>query len=121
MIFKTDTTNYFRYWGKASPSENGEWDYHLLPYHCLDVAAVGKVILQRSSTLDNLAKQCNVGPDIFLNWFLFVIAIHDIGKFSNGFQAILPDICRLLRQGVINSNYRDKHWSIGFRFLFDKK
>ena len=28
---------YFRYWGKAE--RDGE-RYHLLPYHCLDVAAV---------------------------------------------------------------------------------
>lgn len=29
---------YFRYWGKAE--KDGD-RYHLLPYHCLDVAAVG--------------------------------------------------------------------------------
>jgi hypothetical protein len=32
---------YFKYWGKARKKENGEgYDYHLLPYHCLDVAAI---------------------------------------------------------------------------------
>lgn len=30
--------SYFRYWGKA---EKDGTAYHLLPYHCLDVAAVG--------------------------------------------------------------------------------
>lgn len=51
---------YYRYWGKArkvasppgSLSTRGEgeyntdgngWEYHLLVYHCLDVAAVGRV------------------------------------------------------------------------------
>ncbi len=29
---------YYQYWGKA----DGEGNYHLLPYHCLDVAAVGE-------------------------------------------------------------------------------
>lgn len=30
---------YFCYWGKANIDPNGEGaDYHLLPYHCLDVA-----------------------------------------------------------------------------------
>ncbi len=29
---------YFKYWGKAEKDGAG---YHLLPYHCLDVAAVG--------------------------------------------------------------------------------
>jgi hypothetical protein len=31
--------NYFRYWGKA---EKEGLRYHLLPYHCLDVAAMGQ-------------------------------------------------------------------------------
>ncbi len=32
----------YRYWGKAKKDHDGEGaDYHLLPYHCLDVAAVG--------------------------------------------------------------------------------
>lgn len=34
---ETENKNYFRYWGKAEKDGSG---YHLLPYHCLDVAAV---------------------------------------------------------------------------------
>jgi CRISPR-associated endonuclease/helicase Cas3 len=30
--------SYFRYWGKAKKGDR----FHLLPYHCLDVAAVGE-------------------------------------------------------------------------------
>ncbi len=30
-------SSYYRYWGKAEKEGPG---YHLLPYHCLDVAAV---------------------------------------------------------------------------------
>ncbi|MES9940168.1 MAG: HD domain-containing protein [Candidatus Thiodiazotropha sp. 6PLUC2] len=30
------TKQYFKYWGKASREDDS---YHLLPYHCLDVAA----------------------------------------------------------------------------------
>lgn len=33
--------NYFRYWGKADPSYEGDPKWHPLPYHCLDVAAEG--------------------------------------------------------------------------------
>lgn len=32
--------NYFRYWGKARKECEEGVPYHLLPYHCLDVAAV---------------------------------------------------------------------------------
>jgi CRISPR-associated endonuclease/helicase Cas3 len=31
------TPSYYKYWGKAD-KDTGK--YHLLPYHCLDVAAV---------------------------------------------------------------------------------
>lgn len=35
---------YFKYWGKARIRDDGSgYDYHLLPYHCLDVAAVGRI------------------------------------------------------------------------------
>ncbi|MFC3394161.1 HD domain-containing protein [Brenneria rubrifaciens] len=39
---------YFRYWGKARQSQDlpGGDDYHLLPYHCLDVAACGYCALR---------------------------------------------------------------------------
>ena len=34
--------SYSRYWGKAGKPEEGQpLRYHLLPRHCLDVAAVG--------------------------------------------------------------------------------
>ena len=37
----------YRCWGKARPDEQGGPQYHLLSYHCLDVAATGRVLLQR--------------------------------------------------------------------------
>jgi CRISPR-associated endonuclease/helicase Cas3 len=36
---------YYQYWGKTA--EGG--GYHLLPYHCLDVAAVGEVFLRNNT------------------------------------------------------------------------
>lgn len=36
--------SYWRYWGKASPGEHDQ-PCHLLPFHCLDVAAVGWQLL----------------------------------------------------------------------------
>ncbi|MGZ8945870.1 MAG: HD domain-containing protein [Methylococcaceae bacterium] len=42
---------YYKYWGKArSDNENGA-NYHLLPYHCLDVAAVGWQLLAPDKSL----------------------------------------------------------------------
>ncbi len=36
----SDTALYYKYWGKAKPEAGDGPAYHLLPYHCLDVAAV---------------------------------------------------------------------------------
>ncbi|MGH8802245.1 MAG: hypothetical protein ACREX6_08115 [Casimicrobiaceae bacterium] len=35
--------SYLSYWGKARPRANGGPQFHLLAYHCLDVAATGRV------------------------------------------------------------------------------
>jgi CRISPR-associated endonuclease/helicase Cas3 len=38
-----DKSLYYKYWGKVRKKEDGGgYEYHLLPYHCLDVAAVGR-------------------------------------------------------------------------------
>ncbi|UZR28333.1 HD domain-containing protein [Methylococcus mesophilus] len=42
---------YFRYWGKARKEGEPDAPYHLLPYHCLDVAAVDAVLLERHGFL----------------------------------------------------------------------
>ena len=42
---KIVAVTFFSYWGKARPAgEKGE-SYHLLPFHCLDVAACGRLLL----------------------------------------------------------------------------
>ena len=45
---------YFCYWGKAQKNEQENDNtpgYHLLPYHCLDVAAVADVWWHQSHSL----------------------------------------------------------------------
>jgi hypothetical protein len=34
--------SYYRYWGKARTDDETGQEYHLLPYHCLDVEGVEK-------------------------------------------------------------------------------
>lgn len=38
-------------WGKSCSIEDKETNYHLLVYHCLDVAAVGTVLLEKDKLL----------------------------------------------------------------------
>ena len=61
-----------------------------LVYHSLDVAAVGQVLLRTNDRLcrlfDRLGLDC---PDMEA-LFCFLVALHDLGKFSKSFQAKAP-------------------------------
>jgi len=75
---------YFRYWGKVEREGDG---YHLLPYHCLDVAAVGASWWDGSPAIRHGFKLNNDLPEEQLRaWVLFFIALHDYGKFDVRFQ-----------------------------------
>ncbi len=37
--------SFWLYWGKARPVDGSDAAFHLLPYHCLDVAAVATTYL----------------------------------------------------------------------------
>lgn len=89
----------FRYWGKAKKDTQEEGaDYHLLPYHCLDVAAVADVWLQASNTLtQQIALQLGVSTDLAKRIVLFYVLLHDLGKFDARFQNFREDIRQLLQ------------------------
>lgn len=92
--------SYFKYWGKAKKDENGEDcpDYHLLPYHCLDVAAVADVWLDESNTLlQQVTSYLNVAPKKSKQICLFFILLHDLGKFDARFQNFREDIRQILQ------------------------
>ncbi|HYE00979.1 MAG TPA: CRISPR-associated helicase Cas3' [Alphaproteobacteria bacterium] len=81
-------------WGKAA---RGSTDWHPLPYHMLDVAAVLDLGLQRrpqllsalSAGLEMQEAECRA-------MLLAVLALHDVGKVAHGFQMLRPDIAALL-------------------------
>jgi CRISPR-associated endonuclease/helicase Cas3 len=79
---------YYRYWGKAKPdADNDGPAYHLLPYHCLDVAAVADVWLHQSDSLRRrFTDITGLSNKQTRAWVLFFIALHDYGKFDLRFQ-----------------------------------
>ncbi|SHG42318.1 CRISPR-associated endonuclease/helicase Cas3 [Marisediminitalea aggregata] len=89
-----DYPPYFKYWGKAKKdSEQPGADYHLLPYHCLDVAAVADKWLELSPVLlKRFALYLNVEPDLARRIVLFFVLLHDLGKFDGRFQHFREDI-----------------------------
>ncbi len=81
---------YYSYWGKAE--KEGE-RYHLLAYHCLDVAAVLEVLFETNPLLRERVELLSPLPfNQTLPLFLFFTALHDIGKFSLPFQNKRLDI-----------------------------
>lgn len=116
----TSIPPYMRYWGKAKkyPDLEGA-DYHLLPYHCLDVAAVADVWLNKSPTLINqISNQIEKEPDFTRRILLFFTLLHDLGKFDARFQHFREDI-RLKLQGDEWEVERDlidySHGSSGYK------
>lgn len=78
----------WRYWGKARRTDDNVGDdYHLLPYHALDVASVAALWWDRSPALRHLfSDSSGVEEQKIRAWVLFFIALHDLGKFDVRFQ-----------------------------------
>ncbi|EGX6616199.1 CRISPR-associated helicase Cas3' [Salmonella enterica] len=113
--------NYLRYWGKTSKSPtNITSSYHLLAYHCLDVAACGyNIIKENIFSSKNTLDECNIKETNAENWIIWFLASHDIGKFARGFQkyAEFPD--SPLVPPVSGISALERHDSLGF-YLWGK-
>jgi len=107
--------SFFRYWGKAERDGTG---YHLLPYHCLDVAAVGHVLLSKNPVLRHkFAAITGLGEDTCIRWLVLFLAFHDIGKFAESFQNLRPDLLKKLQTATSRKQYTVRHDSLGNLFL----
>ena len=108
--------SYFQYWGKVQKNP-GQQDssYHLLPYHCLDVAAVGHVLLEQNQPYrENLTRLTGLDSQYFIPWYTFLLALHDIGKFADSFQNLNPDVLQALQKRTSERQYGLRHDSLGF-------
>jgi CRISPR-associated endonuclease/helicase Cas3 len=95
MNMKSDIPMYYRYWGKASKEDNS---YHLLPYHCLDVAAVGLEYLNREALFcDWVCTHLECNSEQGKQWMIFWLSLHDLGKFSEAFQSQKSELFELLQ------------------------
>ncbi|MBX3644123.1 MAG: CRISPR-associated helicase Cas3' [Rubrivivax sp.] len=81
-------SSYHRYWGKARPGLESRQRFHLLAYHCLDVAAVMRRLCDTAwgRRLPAPIREALV-PSL-----PFFAAMHDLGKFSRGFQNLVRDL-----------------------------
>ena len=84
---------YYQYWAKSKPNpgEPGTYKYHLLPYHCLDVAAVGSILIEKNPhLLTAMSAELEVPFEELEKIVLFFLAVHDTGKISAAFQGQCP-------------------------------
>ncbi|WP_100158464.1 CRISPR-associated helicase/endonuclease Cas3 [Proteus columbae] len=84
--------DYYSYWGKFKSDNNSEC-YHLLPYHSLDVAAVGSILFSADTKIvKDISDFLQINAEDFSKLFYFILSLHDIGKFSSSFQYIGKNI-----------------------------
>ncbi|MDP1698375.1 MAG: CRISPR-associated endonuclease Cas3'' [Xanthomonadaceae bacterium] len=103
-----------RYWGKARPGIAGNANYHPLPYHSLDVAAVGYAYLKvHPQLLSFFAQHLGMSSTATRDWLCFWLALHDLGKFASAFQGLREDLVRSLQQRDATRAYTLRHDSLG--------
>lgn len=106
--------NYFNYWGKSKDTET----YHLLPYHMLDTAAVIDAYLQKHKYFMNTWKNDYISKKTIKELILFFSALHDIGKFSESFQNLKPELLQKLQNKTSKTQYIKRHDALG-QYLFE--
>lgn len=107
-------SGYFRYWGKAKAEADAPEPYHLLPYHSLDVAAVGRSLLQQHPVLTSrLSSLIGMAPADFARWAVALLALHDLGKFAVTFQNLRPDLFKSMQRRTTDKQ-SERHDSLGY-------
>ncbi|WP_179957522.1 CRISPR-associated helicase Cas3' [Exilibacterium tricleocarpae] len=109
---------YYRYWGKARPQSGVDTRYHLLPYHCLDVAACHQRLWAvRHGLLAGMAQYLGLPPTLLSNLLGFFATIHDIGKFSFVFQRLQAIEGAPLAASPERQGMQGRHDQIGYLYL----
>jgi CRISPR-associated endonuclease/helicase Cas3 len=113
---------YFAYWGKARPEKDAGALCHLLPFHCLDVAACANVLLELPGfTLGALAEELRWPANRARRLFTFWAALHDVGKFASTFQCLVPDLLPRPAQGKrLRPVERQRHDALGWLLWRDE-
>ena len=96
------------FWGKARPPADGSVPFHPALLHCLDVAAVAAV-LRDEGLATGVAE---LGPML-----PFLAALHDIGKFSRGFQQQCPEHWPTATFGEFGGISSERHDTTGYWLL----
>lgn len=110
-------------WGKTDRLSNNSELFHPALFHIIDVANVAKCLLDEriSLRIQNVFSQIYQIDQSSLQSFLpFLIALHDIGKFSASFQRTDPiQYKRLVLEGFsFGSSHDLTHSQVGRHFIW---
>ena len=110
-----DVKPWFRYWGKAMPSEGAGERFHLLAFHSLDVAACAQRLLALPHfSLHALAEDLEWSLDQTHAVFVYFMALHDQGKFARAFQGLVPALSPSLVEPDADTRYGQRHDTLGW-------
>jgi CRISPR-associated endonuclease/helicase Cas3 len=85
--------SYLRFWGKQRGAIEGGSSWHAAAYHCLDVAASARALLEANDLLRRqLAELLAIPDQQVVDLLTFWMALHDVGKFSAPFSAQIEDL-----------------------------
>lgn len=92
----------------------------MLPYHCLDVAAVALAWLDcHPASVHWLAVQLGLTDEAAIRLTVFFAALHDVGKFADAFQGLQPDIQMALQKRKSPLRYSLRHDTLGLALFLD--
>ena len=107
--------HFLHYWGKTGKED--PQSCHLLPFHCLDVAAVGMVCLEdRLFGTPPATGHPGFDASGLRAWAGFLLALHDLGKFSFTFQAKAPKALAALGRVLPKPRFSEHHGLLGNMF-----
>ncbi|HEY2740290.1 MAG TPA: CRISPR-associated endonuclease Cas3'', partial [Thermoanaerobaculia bacterium] len=109
-----------RYWGKAGIAALDDASFHPLIFHNLDVAACGRLLLERDHLLRRrLAEVSGLAEEPLVDWITFLLAIHDIGKYADGFQHLRSSLMERLQGRIAPVGYPERHDLLGYRLWME--
>ncbi|AFJ48141.1 CRISPR-associated helicase/endonuclease Cas3 [Shimwellia blattae] len=109
--------DFLHYWGKTNrtPDDKHSAPYHLLAWHCLDVAACGHYMVRNNLfQAREMLAACGLTGQDAENWIIWLLACHDIGKFARGFQRYAAFPGTPLVPPLAGVAAMERHDSLGF-------